>query len=196
MSIKRTKVLHCSCLFPTTHHLVLDGLETLRSGQSRSEGCVLQIVDGRGRSMTPNTPRLFQTGPSHLLEYHVFRAVLLLGRRVGIGGDGRPLTLVLRLHLDFSGGLTAGNAHDDLTNSGVGQFGDLRRAVGDDPQAGEESAGSAVVLFQGPGDLFIPGTVVDARAEAVGEAGAADFAEFHGVASVAVSTVSFPCTSH
>lgn len=167
-------------LFLSSHRL-LHGLHAVCQAHATGEEGTLQVFHGRGGSVTPDAPLVFLTGPAELLDDKVFGAVLLLGvvghgSAVSGGTVGRRLGRALRL--------TAGDAQDDLANSGVGDFGDLSRTIRHDANTGEIGARGANVTVQVPSDTLALGTGSDAGAQLVGKTGATHLAQGRSIAAM------------
>lgn len=159
-------------LFLSSHRLP-HSLHTVRQAHAAGEEGTLQVLHSRGGSVTPDAPLVFLAGPAELLNDKVFGAVLLLGvvghgRAIGWGTVGRRLRRALRL--------AAGDAQDDLANSGVGDFGNLSRTIRHNANTGEVGARRTNVTVQVPSDTLTLGTSSDAGAQLVGKAGATHLA--------------------
>lgn len=135
-------------------HRLPDHLHTLQGRETRHEvGVGLGGLQGSRVGGTPDSPAVILAVPAEVLNNDVLSDILFPG------GDGNNLGFGSSfLRAGRSGGLTACDAHDDLTDTGLRNLGDGCCAVRDDAETGEVCAGPAEVLHELPGHCFVLGT--------------------------------------
>jgi len=113
-------------------------------------------VQGSRFGGAPDSPTLVLVVPAEVLDDNVLHAVLFLR------GDRNNLGVVSPgLFFGCSRGLSACDAHDQLTDAGFREVGDGCCAVRDDAESNEVGAWLAQVFQKFPGHFFISWAAFD-----------------------------------
>jgi hypothetical protein len=147
-------------------HLLFDEFKPFPRLQSRCEERIgKDSIHGGWAGVAPDSPFSRLSTPDEVLDDDILAAVLHLLRFL----NELCLPRSMAHNCGLAHGLSGCDAEDYLADTGVGDFGNCSRAVGEDADSSEQGVGSAEPAVAGPGDLLIRRAALDLVDELGGE---------------------------